>query len=95
MSTWHETLDLYEQSLQHHRQLIDVEETTEVNPWPPAELPSAPLPDELRARAAALLDESNLLIDDLAAKMASIPTLKPMRRAHQVTPGAARWTTTL
>ena len=95
MSSWGETLDLYEQSLRHHRELIEFETAEGPNPWPPSALPSAPLPAELRERAAALLDESHLLIDDMATKMADLPTLKPSRHVHQSTPGAARWTTTL
>lgn len=94
MIDWVETLDAYEASLDNHQRLVDTELNEELNPWPPAELPSAPVPDELRARASDLVDRSHQIIDAMAAKMANIPPPKPNHH-HQATRTPSRWTTTL
>lgn len=96
MIGWAETLDAYEASLDNHQRLIDTELNEEANPWPPAELPSGPVPEELSARASALVLRSNQIIDAMAAKMANIPPLRPNRHHHHQTARApSRWTTTL
>lgn len=95
MISWEDTLDVFEAGLGHHRQLVETEAVDGTNPWPPRELPHGPVPDDLRPRALDLLERSNLLIDDVAAKMATLPALKPSRYPHHATPDRPRWTTTL
>ena len=95
MTEWAEALDLYEASLEHHQQLIDVEAADGANPWPPADLPAGPVPDEFRTRAAELVERSNRIMDDMAAKMANIPPRKPVRYPHTTTRDHPRWTKTL
>lgn len=95
MTSWGDTLDAFEASLVQHRHLVEHEVVDEASLWPPATLPDGPVPENLRERANLLLSESNVLIDDVAAKMANIPSLKPSRRPHPGTPGAPRWTATL
>lgn len=95
MTSWNETLDAYEASLVHHRHLVEYEVVDGETPWPPATLPDGPVPESLRDRANVLLSQSNVLIDDVAAKMANIPSLKSSRHPHQGTPDAPRWTATL
>lgn len=96
MIGWAEALDAYEASLDHHQRLIDTELSEEVDPWPPAELPSGPVPEELSARASALVGRSNRIMDAMAAKMANIPALRPNRHhQYQAKRAPSRWTTTL
>lgn len=95
MTEWTDALDVYEASLGHHQQLADADVVDGPNPWPPAELPAGPVPDELRERAAALLEQSNQLIDGLAAKLANIPPRKPGRYSHPATREHPRWTKSL
>lgn len=96
MIGWVATLDAYEASLDSHQRLIDEELNDEHNPWPPAELPTEPLPEELSDRASDLVRRSHKIIDDMAAKMANIPPPKPNRHHHhQPTRAPSRWTTTL
>lgn len=95
MTDWAEALDAYEASLGHHQQLVDADALDGSNPWPPAEMPVGPVPDELRDRAADLLERSNRLIDEMAAKMAAIPPRKLGRYSHTATREHPRWTKSL
>jgi len=95
MTSWAEALDVYEASLGHHQQLVDADALDGSNPWPPAEMPDGPVPEEFRGRAADLLKRSNQLIDGMAAKMANLPPPKPGRYSHTATRDHPRWTKTL
>ncbi len=92
---WKAILDLYEAGLAHHQSLVDGGATEDSSPWPPAALPTTPLPEELRNRAETLLGKSHGLIDDIAGALAALPPRRHTRPAHRGTPGQPRWTVTL
>lgn len=95
MTSWVEALDTYEASLQHHQQLIDTDAVEGHDPWPPAALPVGAMPADLAERAGELLVRSNLLVDEMAAKLAGIPPRKVPRHPNYSTRAHARWSTSL
>lgn len=96
---WSAALDVYEAGLAHHAAIAGHRGVDGENPWPPSELPTTPMPPELRDRAERLLRESHVVIDGMAGELAALPTLQPRGQRHRTnrrdTPDAPRWSVTL
>ncbi len=91
MNEWEAVLDCYETALDHHAARLAEEGTGLENPWPPSELPTTPIPEELRERAERLLGRSHGLIDDVAGAMAALPPRRASRVTRRDTPDQPRW----
>ncbi len=81
---WVETLDCFEAGLDHHARVLELARDTtaapdEASPWPPAHLPSGPIPAAHVERAQALARRCDDLQDDVVGALAE--AVNPPRRA--------------
>ena len=82
---WIETLEVFEAGLRHHAlTLVDGDHAT-TNPWPPATLPSGPVPSHLRQRAAVLLGQSISLSDAVADELEQLDQRRKLHQAARAT----------
>lgn len=91
-TAWDAALDRYEAGLHHHEAVLSTgEPALGPAPWPPAELPSGPVPDALRPRAQLLLARTVDLARRLSMARESLPPLPTgARSAHRSGPPSAR-----
>ncbi len=92
---WTSALDAFDQSLDQHRHLAETEEVLGASHWPPAELPTTPIPDELRGLAHSLLKKADELTIELNRKMIDLPPPRVRRRPPRAAVEHARVSTKL
>jgi hypothetical protein len=88
MIDWATALDRFEANLAQCRRVLDhgLEPATE--PWPPADLTSAPIPGHLVKRAQLLLNASAELEHELIERRAALPEPRRSHRRHRRIPAS-------
>ncbi len=73
MSTsWAEALDRFERQLHHARAVLDDDRTPQMQPWPPADITTDPIPADQQERARALLHRCYELEDEIVKRRETI-----------------------